>query len=498
MLMGGLVKANDMDRKGTLFAPCIEWRLTNPSYSGNPFDLRASVTFVHAKTGERYTTGMFFDGNDTWVFRFTGTRIGTWTFASTSDDPDLNGKRGTVTVTANPDARIRGFLTHQGNKYAIQTGDDASLEAYRFNVYMNRVDHASYLGAIQDAEEIDAYFRNAQEHGFEIIFIHVCNSWFKHGTLSYTEHKRSNPDPAAFALLENIITRIHAQGGRVHLWAWGDESRKWTPIGVGGINGQPDQRLQRYIAARLGPLPGWSMGYGFDLHEWTKPAQLDAWAQTIHAHSGWRHLLCARGENGPNLDINAYDGFGRSGVELVTSSGGPRDYAEIVKHMNSDSTRPHLYEERHTYQRARFNLDMDGTRRLLWWQTMAGGMGGFYGFYPTSSSAHAGHPYPHPEQMRTVRDFWEGRFLLDMVCANELSSDQNTYVLRSANQRLVLYRENSDSILVDLSQLEKPQPAIAIDTKQAYVEIDLKRVSSKSQRIKLPYVSDWAVAIGEF
>jgi len=469
-----------------------------PSYSGNPFDLRASATFTHVETGKTHTTGLFFNGNDTWKFRFTGTRIGIWKFTTFSGDPELSGRCGTVTVRANSDPKVRGFLTHRGNMFAIQTGNDASPKAYRFNVYMNQVLYPAYLGAIQKADEINAYFTDAQKHGFEIVFIAVCNSWFKHGTKAHNEHQCSDPDLKSFALLENIITRVHARGGRVHLWAWGDESRKWTPIGVGGINGKPDQRLQRYIAARLGSLPGWTMGYGFDLHEWTRPAQLDTWAQTIHEHSGWRHLLCARGENGPHLDINAYDGFGRAGVKLVTTSGGPQDYAEVVSHMTSDTSRPHLYEERHSYKRRGFTLGMDGTRRLLWWQTLAGGMGGFYGFYPTSSRAHAGYPYPHPEQLRTVRDFWQGRFLLDMTRANQLSTDGDTYVLKGERDCLVLYREDTDSIQIDLSGLSGPQPAVAVDTRKAYAEVNLKTLSAKSQVIDLPCASDWAVAIGEF
>jgi hypothetical protein len=498
LLVSGVVSANSLDRSGTMYAPFIEWHLVNPSYSENPFDLIATAWFTHTKTGETHATEMFFAGNDTWSFRFTGTRVGTWTFKTSSDDADLNGHSGTVTIASNANLKIRGFLRARNNRFAIQTGDNATLSAYRFNVYMNQVNFPPYLGDMRSADEVDAYFTDAQKHGFEVIFIAVCNSWFEHGTKAHTEHKRTDPDPKSFALLENIITRIHAKGGRVHLWAWGDESRKWTPIGVGGINGVPDLRLQRYLAACLGPLPGWTMGYGFDLHEWTKPAQLDAWAQSIHTHSGWRHLLCARGENGPNLDINAYDGFGRSGVELVTSSGGPHNYAEIVSHLDSDTARPHLYEERHSYKRARFNLDMDGTRRLLWWQTLAGGMGGFYGFYPSSSSAHAGYPYPHPEQLRCVSEFWRGRFRLDMLRANELSANSDTYVLKGANDYLVLYRENAASINIDLSGLHGSAAAVAVDTKKAYAEIDLKTLPAKRQAIALPYISDWAIAIGKF
>ena len=76
-----------------------------------------------------------------------------------------------------------------------------------------------------------------------------------------------------------MVVIAHRNGASLHMWAWGDESRRWTPIGVGGINGTPDRRLQRYIASRLGPLPGWTMGYGFDLQEWVSESQTQAWAQ---------------------------------------------------------------------------------------------------------------------------------------------------------------------------------------------------------------------------
>ena len=55
-----VAKASDMNRTGTMYAPYIEWSVPNPSYSGNPFDLRATATFSHAETGETRTTGFFF------------------------------------------------------------------------------------------------------------------------------------------------------------------------------------------------------------------------------------------------------------------------------------------------------------------------------------------------------------------------------------------------------------------------------------------------------
>ena len=57
--------------------------------------------------------------------------------------------------------------------------------------------------------------------------------------------------PASFEVLESLIQKTYDQGGVLHFWFWGDESRKQTPI-KWGKEKEVDQRLQRYIATRLG------------------------------------------------------------------------------------------------------------------------------------------------------------------------------------------------------------------------------------------------------
>ena len=478
----------------------IEWDLNGVKSGGNPFDVVATVTFAHQGSSEKRTTEMFYDGGTKWKFRFTGTRAGEWKFVSKSKVTGLNGLTGSVTVEENRNPKAKGFVTNVGNRFAVQVKDGSDLRGYVFNAYMSRVKHPAFLdefgselGGVEKAAR--AYFADAMANGFEIIFVHVNNNWFKFGAKKHSEHKSENPDPAAFRVLERIITTVHRMGGRVHIWAWGDESRKWTPRGVpGGINGQVDRRLQRYIAARLGPVAGWTMGYGFDLHEWVKAEQVNTWAEYLHKHFGWQHLLSARGQRlkGP-YNVNSYDGFGR-GVPLTTTSHGPADYQEIVEDLEGDVKRAHLYEERHSYKRSGFKLDMDGTRRLLWWESMAGGMGGFFGFYPDSP-----HPYPNPQQLRTHYAFWHdnGRFLLDMERANKLTD--GGYVLKAADKKHhVFYKEGASSIRMDLSGMAGEQPGIAVDTKKAYREIGLGVLDRKEQVWRPPYRSDWAIAVGNF
>jgi len=490
----------DLGNKAAVMWNTLEWSIKCDSSPGNPFDVLATAAFTHTNSGRKHSTEMFYNGKGAWRFRFTPTRGGKWTFRTASDVPTLDGYTGSVTVTENPDKNVKGFLTHAGNKYAIQVREETDLKGYLFNVYMGRVKQLAYLDDFgpdlgQVKKKALACLAEARKNGFEIIFIHVNNNWFKFGVRQHNQHDSKNPDPVSFTVLETIIRTVHQAGGRVHIWAWGDESRKWTPRGVpGGINGRTDRRLQRYIAARLGPLPGWTMGYGFDLHEWTDTEQLNSWAAYLHHYlGGWQHLLCARGHllKGPD-NLNSYDGFGRN-VELKTTAHGPVDYQEIAEDMDGDLTRPHFYEERHSYKREGFNLDMDGTRRLLWWESMAGGMGGFFGFYPDSP-----YPYPNPEQLRTHYTFWHTnhRFRLDMQRAN--SSGKELLLAVPSRSHYVFYGENTSSISMDLSGMSDPQPAVAVDTKKEYHEIEIGTLSTTEHVWKAPYRSDWAVAVGDF
>jgi Family of unknown function (DUF6298)/Domain of unknown function (DUF5060)/Putative collagen-binding domain of a collagenase len=480
------------ERDATMWAPFVEWSVENPSWEGNPFDVVATVSFAHGVSGASHVTEMFYAGDTTWKFRFTGTRLGEWSFTTASDDPELNGHAGRVVVAPNPDPKIRGFLTHQGNKYAIQGKDADDLRGFLFTVYMNgHIIHTDFK-QFGDQTTLGALLDDVQANGFDTAFTYINHNWLKLGVLRHDEHDSVNPDLATFDLLERLITTAHARGMRWHLWSWGDEARKWTPTGLpGGINGEVDRRLQRYIAARLGPLPGWTMGYGFDLIEWTSEDGRNGWADYLHEKMGWDHLLCTRGFAlaGEHNNITSYSGFG--GNDLTSTRCGPADYAEIVEDIDADPLRPSFYEERHSYKRDGFKLDMTGTRRLRWWEAMAGGMGGFFGFYNRSE-----HPYPNPEQLRTVHTFWEGRFLLDMARANALS---DALVLKTPdNRHFVLYREDADAVAIDLSGMDGPQRAVAVDTTLEYAEVDLGQLDPTQQTLKLPRQSDWAVAVGVF
>ena len=245
---------------------------------------------------------------------------------------------------------------------------------------------------------IESYWRNTQDNGFSIYFFAVFYSWFHIGALDIKDFSGSNdlsldqPDLALFDTLEHAIKYAHARGGRTHIWAWGDNDRKQTPNHLSdGFRGKRHRRLIRYIAARLGPLPGWSMNFGFDTIEMPN-AEADTawWADEVNRTMGWPHILTSRGWENDSFGANSYAGFGGNPYDLQTTDKGPADYHEIRQHMEAHGGKPSIYEERHTYNRWNCwpgrvpdpeRLNESGSRRLIWWEAMAGGMGGFFGHF---------------------------------------------------------------------------------------------------------------------
>ncbi len=523
--------ANDLGGRSARMWECEEYSLSNKTWSGNPFDLVATATFTHAK--ETRTTEMFYAGNDTWKFRFTGTRTGVWSISTSSRDSDLDGYTDSIIISPRANSDVKGFLTSVGNKYAIMEENVDDLEGYVYQVFMNQQDyeqqhrhpsrileHPSRTSLIAD------YWSNTQDNGFDIYFIAVFYSWFRMGALSITDFSDNTdgdldqPDLKLFDTLECAIRYAHERGGRTHIWAWGDNGRKQTPNHLGdGFRGKRHRRLIRYIAARLGPLPGWTMNFGFDTIE-MPGAEADGvwWADEMNRTMGWQHILTSRGWDNKSFGAHSHAGFGGNPYDLETSDKGPADYHEIREDMETRKGKPSIYEERHTYNRWNCwpsrvpdpdRLNETGCRRLIWWETMAGGMGGFFGHFsdrfndygPFSTNGPCGfHPDSLRRAFRTHQEFWKnGRLKLSMSPDNDRVRAATGYCLVAADRKhFVFFIEDADSVTVDLSDMPDNQPIIVVDTKANYCEIDRGARTAGIHTIHLGRISDWAVAVGEF
>lgn len=463
----------------------IDINFNNPSVSGNPFDLVAKVTFTHAATGEERVTEMFYMGEDTWTVRFTATHEGVWTYATSSDDADLDGKTGELDITREPG--LAGFVTYEGVTW-LKTGNPPEAFIPQFMMYK---DPDKYFN---DPDMIDADIQEYMvEHGFNGLHVNVYCRWFdlekpRCGDINVGS---PNPDLRTFESLEMLITKVHAQGGVVHLWAWGDTSRTQNPERW-GYNGVEDQRLQRYIAARLGPLPGWTMGYGFDLFEWVTEEQLDTWYGYMHEHMGWNHMLGARSYKNRIAQIS----------ERMDYSGYEQHKPVYDTFVASLEDRP----DKPTFSEDRFRIDglappkdwnEDETRQGLWRSFMSGGVANIWGNLNLSSGGSyeiGSIPYENKDEIKryfVYSDLWYGKGLsrcnnlTDAVCLKNESND-----------RFIFYGEGVDAIQLDLSGAAGTLPFLAVNT------ITGEEVSgtfdAENQSWAAPSTGDWAIGVGEF
>ena len=473
-----------------LWGPVVSWSVPASEARGNPFDVLAKMTFTHTDSGERRVTEAFYAGDGVWTWRFAPSREGTWTFATTSDTAQLHGWHGTVNVAPNPNPTARGFLTTHEGRFAQPT-TDGHLRGRLYHVFLdaNRVSHLHDFPLDPEARSraIDTLLERVSAHGMDALFLSISHGWFEYGALSYRDHDSEDPSLVSFEVLDSVITAANDRGIHVHLWAWGDEERRRTPIGVGGINGPADRRLQRYIAARLGPLPGWTMSYAFDLEEWVTPEQVRSWATYLHERFAWPHLLMAR-----ETHADATEVFSLRSDKLDVFSNDERPTRNFFTSARSLLAGGHavLYERRFLHTRDNV-WDMTTTRRALWQFTLAGGAGAIWG------PIWGGPDYPNPEQLRTHQTFWRERFDLDLTRASRVTDPVTSYVLRdAAGTRAVHYAENTDRVPLDLRGMSGPLRAVAVDATRSYREIDLGTLDPTNHTWTAPYRSDWAIAIG--
>ena len=503
--IGGCTSSNEptapstatLDREGTLWGSFIEWTVNNSSYDGNPFDVNAEVLFTHENSNEVRKTEMFYDGNNTWKFRFTGTKTGTWKFHSSSNDPELDKLSGTINIAEGIGDK-RGFIISKGTKW-VRTGDDNDL-AYIPQLAMYSDPHLFYQNSAKIDKDIKLFI---EKHGFSGFHVGIYCRWFDiDGTFikNYRPECKSsykNPDIRTFEAIENLIFKTYNAGGVVHLWAWGDNQRRHNANYLdGGINGNVDQRLQRYIAARLGPLPGWTMGYGFDLWEWVNKNQLNEWHDFMHSKMFWPHMLGARsGKKKLNqiselMDYSSYeqhrpdyDMYVKTNLTRANKPSFSEDRFRIVPH------RPDMLDFSKHYS-------SDDVRKGLWHSTMAGGVANIWGNISEQPKEYGSTPFVNAELLKTYSRFFEYRFYVDMVTCNKI--DETICLKRTEKDQYIFYAENTDILKLELSKMSESQVAIAVDSKHPYKEIMLDKLSPGQISWHAPYVSDWAIAVGEF
>ena len=213
------------NRSVTQYEPYLEWQVTNVDYNGNAFDVVATVTFTHS-SGASHVTEMFYDNNDTWKWRFSGSLTGNWTFLTSSSNGDLNGHSGSITVNQNNDNKVKGYIRQAGPNDLVKWAWSKDELAFIPNYDMYTIPEEFHNNPGKIDNDIN---RVMVEHGFTGFHIpSIAGWWFdidRNGN-AVVNSDGNTPDIETFEALELLITKTYKAGGAVHFWMWGDDSRK--------------------------------------------------------------------------------------------------------------------------------------------------------------------------------------------------------------------------------------------------------------------------------
>lgn len=410
---------------------CYEIVTTGPAYK--------SVVIQH-ESREQHQVLTFEDQGQT-KFRFTPTQEGVWTFST----------GGNIEINASRDDYAKGFVRPSGSKWVRAATGRAFVPQF---VMYDKTDLDGGLDEFVD------------EHGFT--GFHITN----------LRDFMSNP-----SYFEAVVLKTYRRGGVTHFWVWGDEDRRQTPETY-GIN---VNRLYSEIAARLAPLPGWIVGYGFDLFEWATADEIEEFQQTLQQASSYHHMVGGRGHKNEYREIS-------SNLDYASWEWHRPTYDDYRDHIEKTNNRPAFSEDRFRirepsrYPDKDYNADL--TLRGLWNSAIAGGVANIWGHQP--EGAEFSEPYPNKDGIKTYSLFIEKTFTAGMQPDTELMS--GGHCLRDGQLIAICYAEAIADVSLNVSTIAEPIQIVAIDTRSAYHEIEIP-ASGNAVYWSAPYLSDWAFSI---
>jgi hypothetical protein len=258
------------------------------------WDVEAYCVWTHEVTGQQRRSTLWYSGSgDVYVFRFGGSFSGHWRGATRSPVASLDGLDLAVEVVPSVNPKRSGWsgqVVGAPTAWAHQRGPDGELTE-RTPILIMMPDVRHWHDDVGSMRKFVSEFND--HHGFNGGHIStVGRSWFQVDSTDDLDSAPAVPDVRTFVALEAAASEWSERGGWLHLWMWGKGNSGDFSRLPGGFNGPRSRRLHHYVAARLGPVPGWSMGIGWDVEFWADETRVKWWLdELIPRLGGWHHWI---------------------------------------------------------------------------------------------------------------------------------------------------------------------------------------------------------------
>jgi hypothetical protein len=409
---------------------------------------RTTVYIKHA-SGDRHHV-VSFNKDNRQRFRFTPTKKGRWCFNQTKKSYNKH-EETCIDINAPKPTYANGFVAADGNKWIRTATGKAFVPQY----------------VMYDKPALEAGINQfIIDHGFTGFHIIHLRDFLE------------NPE-----YFEAVVLKTYRAGGVTHFWLWADASREKTPT----TYGVDVDELYNEIIARLAPIPGWTLGYGFDLFEWVTEGEVSKLRERMHTKTSYRHLIGARGYKNEYREVD-------KNLDYASWEWHRPTYADYRRHIANAEGRPAFSEDRfrirpaskHGYK----NYNFDMTRRGLWHSLFAGGVANIWGYQ--KGNGEFSSPYPNKDQLLIYRQFADKYFTRQSGVIAPYFADAVCLRVNTNNVSDACYIEDVDNITFN-QNMPDAQKLLVIDVKKSAQEVPVS-VDDKS-RLRLPKKSDWVVLI---
>lgn len=283
ILLAAPARAADVEQWGV-----FELSLTGPG-GGNPFvDVEFAAAFTHGPTSRK--VGGFYDSGGTYRVRFMPDAPGEWTYTTTSNRGELNGKTGKFNVTKRA----------AGNRGPVKVRDTFHF-AYADGTTYFPIGTTCYAWTHQGDALEEQTLATLKASPFNKIRMCVFPKWY---AFNRTEPARypfeGTPpnkwdfdrfNPAFFRHLEKRVGQLRDLGIEADLILFHpyDEGH-WGFDRMPAVN---DDRYLRYVVARLGAYRNvwWSLANEFDFMKEKTDADWERFVKVVADADPYRRLM---------------------------------------------------------------------------------------------------------------------------------------------------------------------------------------------------------------
>jgi hypothetical protein len=444
----GITSANETIGKWEVYEVTL---ITTNSYS-NPYkDVTLSATF-NGPGGEELTLESFWDGGNTWKVRMAPTKVGTWTYTTTSSDDQLNGTTGTFEtvssdkkgfIKVNPDYPY-SFMYDDGTPFfwmGDTLWDDPGYN--RFKDYIDLISSHGY-NSYHTIVAHDRYDYQENEGGapFEMIY------------LTHRNYDRLRPE--FFQEFDKRVIYANSKGLMPQFFlTWSKEFVNWDRSQY--------ERYVRYMIARYAAYDVvWVVSGEYDHPAAGPPPPSDYTyhGNVIYQRDPYRRPISIH----PMVSSNEFGNDAWLTYVMLQSNHISFDYDEVhAAIINNRAYNKPVVDGEPEYLRQDTGITIDGWRKTAWSTVLAGGYfdtgyqhifwdpDNHYGYTHSGWNLHYPANMQGMAQMKYLYDFFQKVEFWNMSLSDNLVTSGTAYCLANIGQEYVIYLPDGGSVNVDLS-----------------------------------------------